>query len=593
MSRKDDARKPRKEGKMIDLATLLPRWGAWHRVPGALRPMLLWFLRWAIRERYINSIARTVQHRDGGDFVDSVLEHFQCSCRVQASERENIPASGTVLIVANHPIGSLDGLALLQLVLAVRPDVRVVANRLLSQIEPVQSVLLPVNNMSGDTSRGQLQAIRDWLAGGGAVIMFPAGVVSRLGMRGVRDRKWNHSFVRFARSVQAPILPVYIKARCSMLFYLLSLVVFKLSTLWLVREMFKCRGRTLDMRIGKIIPHRAWGGGGMHSRELAQMVRRHIYRLASGGPLVFATEDAIAHPEDRRALREEVAKCTHLGKSFDGKQIYLADHRPNSCLMRELGRVREISFRAVGEGTGKRRDIGPYDRYYQHLMLWDDEDLEVVGSYRVADVPKVAAAHGIEGLYSSTLFKYRPGMQQYFDQGLELGRSFVQPRYWGRRSLDYLWHGIGMIMLRNPQLRYLFGAVSISDLYPERAKAMLVSFYRAHFGGQTGGRGGDLMEAIHPLSRSLDDSIAELGGLFPGDDYQGEFRMLRKMLAQMNLAVPTLYKQYSELCEPGGVIMPCFGLDIAFSNAVDACVIVDLQQVKASKKSRYMDLKAG
>ena len=147
--------------------------------------------------------------------------------------------------------------------------------------------------------------------------------------------------------------------------------------------------------------------------------------------------------------------------------------------MREIGRLREIAFRAVGEGSGNRRDVDPYDRYYEHLILWDVEDLEIVGAYRLGNTSQMLEAE--QALYTQSLFNYTEQMTPYFDNGLELGRSFVQPKYWGKRSLDYLWYGIGAYLKKHPKIRYLFGPVTLSNSMPKAAKDLLVYFYKLHF----------------------------------------------------------------------------------------------------------------
>lgn len=312
------------------------------------------------------------------------------------------------------------------------------------------------------------------------------------------------------------------------------------------------------------------------------MFRDHLQRIADHKTPVFETESAIAHPENRRLLRDEIRASEHLGNTADGKEIYLHQFSPDSTVIRELGRVRELTFRSVGEGTGRRRDVDAYDANYQHLILWDDTDLEIVGAYRLCDTHALLQNQDINGLYSSTLFQYLPAMEPYLEQGLELGRSFVQAKYWGRRSLDYLWYGIGALLSKNPKYRYLFGAVSISDSYPMRAKEMLVYFYQQHFPANQ-----PLVSAIEPY-QIRSESHEQLAALFPGKDYTCEFAELKSQLAYMNVSIPTLFKQYAELTQPGGVIFADYGYDLDFNSAVDGFVIVDVAQLKPNKAKRYL-----
>jgi hypothetical protein len=290
----------------------------------------------------------------------------------------------------------------------------------------------------------------------------------------------------------------------------------------------------------------------------------------------------VARPEERLQLRRELQRAELLGETSDGKKILLFDRTPDSAVLRELGRLREVAFRQVGEGTGKRRDIDAFDAWYRHVIVWDDADLQIAGAYRIGEAAKILEARGEPGLYTHGLFSYCDALRAYFPQALELGRSFVQPRYQGMRALDYLWHGIGAYLRTRPEIRYLFGPVSLSAAYPEAARRMVVHFFRRHFGTSE--------EVATPRFPYVlpDAAERELAPLFPGTDYAVELRILKQKLAAMGVSVPVLYKQYSELCDEGGTRFLGFNVDPAFSYCVDGLVWVDVQKVKAAKRARYM-----
>ena len=250
--------------------------------------------------------------------------------------------------------------------------------------------------------------------------------------------------------------------------------------------------------------------------------------------------------------------------------------------MNELGRLRELTFRMVEEGTGKRRDLDKYDEYYMHLLLWDAQAQQIVGAYRIFDTSRIFSGQEPDILYSSLIYKYKENMKPYFKQGMELGRSFVQPKYWGKRSLDYLWYGIGALISKNPNYRYLFGAVSLSDGYPQEAKDMIVHFYATHFPARE-----TTVEALYPYNIEP-SKRPELQAMFPGEDYSSEFNLLKKRLKKLDCTIPTLYKQYAELGEPGGVAICASGLDITFSNVIDGFVMVDIWKLKPAKHMRYL-----
>ena len=236
----------------------------------------------------------------------------------------------------------------------------------------------------------------------------------------------------------------------------------------------------------------------------------------------------------------------------------------------------------MGEGTGKRRDLDKFDQYYQHLILWNEDDLEIAGAYRFVDAGKIVQEKGPDGLYSGSLFKLDANKNTFLENGLELGRSFVQPRYWGRRSLDYLWYGIGAYLVRKPQYRYLFGPVSISNAIPQVAKELLIYFYKLYFSTGT-----TVSCSRNPFSFS--QSIANLEKEFSGNDYKDDFKKLKSLLSNLGTGVPPLYKQYTELCDPGGVVFLDFNVDPAFNNCVDGLVIVDTDKLKDRKRKRYID----
>lgn len=542
-------------------------------------------LRYLFREVEFRRFAERYPHLTGFDFVEQALDHFDFGVTVSDRERERIPAWGRVVIVANHPIGSLDGLALLKLVSEVRRDVKAVANDVLSAVEPLRSLLLPVDTFGSRSTRDNLRAIEAHLQNDGAVIFFPAGEVSRMGATGVKDGAWRHGFLRFANKTRAPILPMCIDARNSLFFYSLSLLAKPLSTLWLVREMFKHNNKNMRVRIGQSIGFDTYSTLPLDSRAKVKLFRRHVYKIGKNrGEGCFETAaESIAHPEDRQQLRAEIRACellgsTHMGTGKDGMAIYLYRFDGDSTVMREIGRLREVSFRAVGEGCGRRRDMDVYDRDYDHIVLWDDEALELVGAYRLRRTADLNASD-MQKLYSDSLFEYRTAAQPYLAEGVELGRSFVQPRYWGRRSLDLLWYGIGAYVKKFPQVRYLFGPVSISNSYPNKAKDLLINFYRHYFPAST-----NWACARLPYQALQADATARWRDL----DYSAGFAQLKAELSATELAVPTLYKQYTELCEDGGVQFVDFNVDPDFSDCVDGLVLVDLHCLKETKRKRYL-----
>ena len=533
-------------------------------------------------EDEFQQFAAAHRHLKGLDMVEQVLEHLDILCTVSARDLEQIPEHGPLVIIANHPTGTLDGLALLYAVSRVRRDVKVVTNRMLTHLEPLSSLFIPVDNMGGRTAKSSLVQMEQHLQNAGVLIFFPAGEVSRPTRKGIRDKKWHSGFIKLAGKLRVPLLPVHIQAHNSLLFYASTLVSPTLSMLLLMQQMFRRRHSQLPIKIGQQIAWHHWHSATLSSREMAEQCRQHVMRLGKGLPGVFKTQCAIARPEDRATLKRALAQAECLGNTSDGKTIYLwqRNGQEDAPLLRELGRLREIAFRAVEEGSGKRRDTDSYDDDYLHLILWDEDDLEIVGAYRFMPTAMQIEKRGVEGLYSYSLFHYDDKMQDVLEHGIELGRSFIQPRYWGRRGLDYLWSGIGAYLARYPHYRYLFGPVSISGGLPPAARDLLVAFYRLWFPATH-----PLAASRQPYPASLQDVLAQFGGV----DYVDDLTKLKSLLGNLGCGIPPLYKQYSELCEPGGVQFIDFGSDPAFNNCVDGLVLVDLCYLKANRYQRYIE----
>lgn len=277
----------------------------------------------------------------------------------------------------------------------------------------------------------------------------------------------------------------------------------------------------------------------------------------------------------------ELALARRLGTTGDGKEILLWTTSRETPLLREIGRLRELSFRAVGEGTGKPLDTDAYDLYYQHLILWDAQQQEIVGAYRFGLGSRIMSSRNETAFYSHSLFEFSTDMVSQLSQAMELGRSFVQPKYWGSRSLHYLWQGIGAFLRVHPEVRYLFGPVSLSVALPAKARALLVSFYDTHFGWA----GTPMATARNPyrMPRKY-QHLAQFGHA----EYSTELAQLKASLKSMGVSIPTLYKQYSELCEPGGLWFCAYHVDEDFGGCLDSLLWLDTHCLKAGKYQRYM-----
>jgi putative hemolysin len=554
------------------------------RYPSFVSKPAVGMLKWLFHEKSINSFLNE-HHETGLGFIDAVLDYFNISYKVDNKQIQNIPAMGKVIIVANHPLGALDALTLIKMVSSVRSDkkVKIVANHLLAQFSHLKEHLISVDNMSGKLTKESVNEIENALNNEEAVIFFPSGEVSRAYLHGIRDGKWKSGFVKFAKRTHTPVLPVYIHAKNSMLFYGASWMYRPLGTMLLSHEMFLSHNKVFEFTVGQLVSAQTIHNMHMHNRQHAKLFRRHLYRLARGKKEIYTTEQCIAHPESRQEIKKELKNGERIGTTSDNKHIYLIEYDVAPTLLSEIGRLREYSFRKVGEGSGRHRDVDRYDEYYQHLVLWDDDALEVVGAYRIGECDWILSWLGREGLYLNELCKIDNTADDYLVDAIELGRSFVQPKYWGTRALDYLWQGIGAYLSHNPQIKYMIGPVSISGSYPQNAKDALVYFYSKYFKASD--------PSIHAKTpyRLSQFTTDEFDDMFTGDDYAKDLRILKEFLRAFNVTIPTLYKQYSELCEEGGVQFMDFGIDTDFNDCIDGYLVVDITKLKTEKRRRYIN----
>lgn len=546
------------------------------------RPLLRTLGRWS-RLHEVDRFLEANAHLRGFGFVSAALDYLGTRYGVDPAERARIPARGRLLVVANHPSGALDALALLDLVGGVRKDVRIVANDLLSVIDGLGELLLPVRILGGRPSVESLHAIEAALEAEQCVIVFPAGEVARLGLRGVTDGRWRRGFLRFARATEAPVLPIRVEARNSAFFYGASALFKPVGTALLAREMFARRARRVVLRVGRLLdlPDDA------EPSVLLRQVRRELHaigtRRESYDPLRTDAAIPLIRPIAAAQVAAGIAGMRLLGMTTDGKEIRVGRLPTGAPLLREIGRLREMTFRAVGEGTGRRLDVDEYDGWYEHIVLWDAAAEKIAGAYRIARGSAVLPERGTAGLYTASLFQYAGETLPRLHEGMELGRSFVVPEYWGSRSIDYLWQGIGAYLACHPRVRYLFGPVSISAALPVEAREQIVAYYARYYGGEAGQAVSNRPFAYRAAPPDFDPTL----------DAATAFRVLRDNLDALGAALPMLYKQYTDLCEPGGARFLAFGVDPDFSDSVDGLIEVDLQMLRPKKRARYLGCAIG
>jgi putative hemolysin len=543
------------------------------RVP---RPALEWLLATGQIARVAEAASRSP---DAGFFAAALREldiHYTCSdadlCR--------IPATGPALIVANHPFGMLEGLILGAMLDQIRPDYRFVANSLLQAIPNVANRIIPVDPFGGAV-RGNAQALRQaqrWLSDGGLLLTFPAGEVSNLhGMPPVvADGEWNTRLIRLARQASAPIVPVFFFGHNGMTFQLSGLVHPSLRTALLCRELLNKRGGRFRVAVGN--PFRPDPAAPQTDRDLTEYVREKTYALGYRERHVSVQNRArarLAEAQSSDVLDREIAALRPDALVFEKGDYrgYVVGACEIPRVLNEIGRLREIAFRAAGEGSGKALDLDRFDQHYRHLFLWKPSAREIVGGYRLAEVDRVLDEHGADGLYTHTLFRFERGFLERLRTGLELGRSFIRPEY--QRSvhaLHYLWKSIGAYLRRSPR-RYLFGPVSISEEYGEAARELIVRWFEERLSHRV----------VRPRCRFRRRNLRHLPALAKRAKTFADLGELIGDLDGSGRDLPVLLRQYLNL---GGEVLG-FNVDREFSNALDGLLLLDLAKATPAI-SRYL-----
>jgi putative hemolysin len=574
-----------------------------RRRPGARRARPPDWLRLAmLASPGLRRLARLqAQARHIGDpfaVARLVLDELRISVDVPGSNVARLPPGGALVITANHPFGGLDGLIGIDTIGRARQDLRILANPELAALPGIGSLVIPVDPFGGPRAAranvaGMRQALR-WLESGGALLIFPAGEVSHLNLRSrqVSDRPWSPTAARLIRLARAPVLPMHFAGSNSLLFQLAGMVHPRLRTLLLPRELGNKVGARVAVRLGEPLSPERYASC-KSDAELAAQLRLNTYLLGSArsigadglaadGRAPDARElEPLAAPVDPELLAGEIGSLPPqalLLRAGD-LSVYCAAASLLPRTLAELGRLRECTFRAVGEGTGRSTDIDAFDEYYEHLFIWNSTAREIIGAYRLGRTDIISHRFGKRGLYTSTLFEYHDLFFKLLGPALELGRSFVRAEH--QRSfapLLLLWRGIGEYVGRNPERCKLLGPVSISNDYCPLSRALLVQFLRQ--------RNFDLLAPTLVRPRRPFRGHFSLRSL-AGAARPGDLEALSALVAGLESdgkGTPVLLRQYLRL---GGRVLG-FNIDPDFGNALDCLVLVDLRRTEPRVLQKYM-----
>jgi putative hemolysin len=557
----------------------------------------------------VRALYRRVQKSPAGFGLENLLAEMRVDLRVDAADAGRIPATGPVVVVANHPFGMLDGAVLAVLLTRVRPDVKVMTNYLLRDVPELARHCIFVNPFQADraaddhTIDANRRAVREalaWLRQGGMLAVFPAGEVShwQFPQGEIADPTWNTTAARLIRRTGAAALPIYFCGRNSVGFHIFGMIHPRLRTAFLLQEFLHQAGRTVEVRVGSEIPGDSIAGIA-DDQEAIEYLRWRAYLLARRSrpekswpvsvrsKLSEKVQQPISPAEPAEVLAAELSRLAEdrcLAESGD-LAVYLAKANETPRILQELGRLREVTFRLAGEGTGKRRDLDRFDRYYWHLLLWSKKKRELVGAYRAGNTAEILAERGVSGLYTNTCFRYDARLFEKIGPALELGRSFVRPEYQRQYApLLLLWKGIGRLLSTHAGTPVLFGAVSISNDYSKASREMIYRFFEARM------REDELAGLIEPRRpfrparlrpwdcRAMCHALRDLEELSqPITDVETDGKGL-----------PILLRQYAKI---GGKLLG-FNVDRKFSNVLDGLVVVDLRKTAPAVLERYMGREA-
>ena len=571
------------ESNDIKAAGKLNRFGG--KVGGSLVAKLVMYI---MRLNKINKLYSDVYDENPEAFLEHLIEALGVTIEVNEEDLQKIPLTGAFITVSNHPFGGLDGIILIKLLSKIRPDYKVMANFLLKRIEPIKDYFLGVNpfeNRKDISSAGGIKEALRHLADGRPLGLFPAGEVSayQADSNSVEDKEWSTSVLKLIRKANVPVIPIYFKGSNSMFFQLLGLIHPMLRTVKLPSELLNKKNRVIKLRIGNPIAVEV-------QRSFSDMIqygkflRAKTYLLGSSLEVKkfflksqkaekkaepIATEIAVEVLEKEvEGIREDYLLFTMKNYS-----VYCAPTMKIPNILNEIGRLREVTFRAVGEGTNRSIDLDEFDLYYYHLFIWDNDANRIVGAYRVGKGKDIIDRYGVKGFYINTLFKIRKDMLPVLYESIELGRSFIVEEYQRKPlPLFMLWKGILYFLIKNPEYRYLIGPVTISGKYTDVSKELIMKFImRNHWEAE-------LAAYITPRCKyrvETNDPDVDVMVEASGNDISA----LDKFIGEPSSdKLPILLKKYISL---NGRIIG-FNIDPKFNMCLDGLLILDLFDVPMS-----------
>ncbi|MVN90093.1 lysophospholipid acyltransferase family protein [Mucilaginibacter aquatilis] len=537
----------------------------------------------------VNDLFAKAQPKQGPEFVDAILEGCGVTVDFDESELRNLPADGAFIAIANHPYGGIEGMILLKILCMVRKDAKLMANFLLKKIPNLADYFIAVNpfeNVEHSSSISGIKSTLELLRNGTPIGIFPAGEVStyKLNSKQVTDRMWHPVVGKLIAKAKVPVVPIYFHGNNGLLFNLLSLIHPTLRTAKLPSELFNKQGHTIKLRIGKPIKVEEIPNYN-NVTQLLNFLRAKTYALGTG----LEDEKRLFNPRNLFKIKKEPKEIVAptMAELMDRELVPLRENyrvwteknyevfiTPTALIpniIREIGRLREITFREVGEGTNNSTDLDEYDIYYHHLFIWDVDTKRVVGAYRIGMGDEIFDSFGKKGFYTANLFKIKSQFSDVLQSSLELGRSWIRKEYQQKAlPLFLLWKGILKFVIDNPRYRYLIGPVSISNTFSKFSKSLIVDYITRHHFDH------DMAQYVKPRKKfKVDFASIDTELLMAGEE---NFKKLDNLISEIethNIKVPVLLRQYISL----NAKIICFNIDPKFADCLDGFLVLDLQKV--------------
>ncbi|MFT5762042.1 MAG: putative hemolysin [Polaribacter sp.] len=549
----------------------------------------------------INKIYNNHKHKKDLDFLNGILDEFKIEFEIPEEDLKRIPKDGPFITISNHPLGGIDGILLLKLLLQERSDFKIIANFLLHRIDPLKPYIMPVNpfeiHKGAKSSVAGIKNALLHLKNGNPLGIFPAGEVStyRDGKLMV-DKPWEEGAVRLIKKAQVPVIPIYFHAKNSRMFYVLSKISDTFRTAKLPSELLSQKRRVIKVRIGKPISVKDQDAY-EDIPSFYEFIRKKTYFLANPfekkQSKILSTRNLkipklpkeIISQKNVRYLNLEVDKLRENDKRLlesKNYEVFFASAKEIPNLLHEIGRLREITFRDVGEGTNKEIDLDKFDKYYHHLILWDREASKLVGAYRMGLGNEIYKKYGVSGFYIHTLFRFEPELYPMMEKTIEMGRAFIVKEYQQKpMPLFLLWKGIVHVTLRHPEYKYLMGGVSISNQFSEFSKSLMIEFMKSHYYDPY------IAQYIFPKKEykvKLKDDDKD----FVFDATKADMQKFDKFIEEIEpgaLRIPVLIKKYVKQ----NARLVAFNVDPKFNNAVDGLMYIRVADLPESTVKPVME----